>query len=763
MHSRRLLQHLSCALGPFCLGISIAACGGSSGGSTGDTTSGGGGGGNNNPTVTSVNVTPTSVTCTLASQTFQLSAVVAGTNNPPQTVMWAVSPAGAGTISSNGLYTCPSANQSGNVSIVATSTFDTSVSGVAAVTTNIPVVPTVTSVSVTPPSVTCTQASQTFQLGADVAGTNNPPQTVTWAVSPAGAGSITQGGSYTCPAANQSGNVSVVATSTFNTSVSGVAAVTMNIPVTAVTQVSLVCNTLTTNNIDSLTCTPTVTGTGQFTNTVNLSLSPAGNGTLSASSGVSSGTSVTFTPAFNPNNGKFPYTATVAAVSTANSTKSDQATITVDLRTITIDSSTGPIRLPNCADLFSFDAEQTNIVSGDTLDLHPYQPSTFTSTPAATFPILMGIGNNPTEFNPCSPGAYSEYVTGTDGARSNTHYIPIFGPYNMSAGHNANDEVVADFAAGATYLYNIETGAQDGPVFPHVAVVSAVDGGYLVTSDLGSTGVGAYNLSTGLPTTGINTITNIVGIAANSGIAGATNNQQTSFTPDSAAGNVANVPSGSAPTPIAMTPGCLSAQGSASGMAFDVQGTTLYRSDATLTSANNVTAVAKGNVSLSGFASASQIPLTTAARYVSVWNSNCDVAVIAPVVTGTNPDGSTAWENQLALVDMSAGKQIGAYVGSAVSNGVTTNIPNTITAVASDNTGSAVYISAVDEAAGTTSLTEVSWTLNAGQPTFTITTLASSADVPTGIYAAALDVLPNGQIIVAQRPSNGEYYVLAAQ
>ena len=73
------------------------------------------------------------------------------------------------------------------------------------------------------------------------------------------------------------------------------------------------------------------------------------------------------------------------------------ATVTVTLRTITINSATGNVWLPDCAGLFGYHATQTGSFQGDTFYIDPYQPgATFTSTPRLMFMITLGIGNTGT-------------------------------------------------------------------------------------------------------------------------------------------------------------------------------------------------------------------------------------------------------------------------------------------------------------------------------------------------------------------------------
>ena len=90
------------------------------------------------PTVSNVTVNPATVTVNRGS-TQQFSASVTGTNNPSQTVTWSVTGGGAGTsISPNGLLTVGPNQSPGALTVRATSTFNTTRSGTAAVTVPAP-------------------------------------------------------------------------------------------------------------------------------------------------------------------------------------------------------------------------------------------------------------------------------------------------------------------------------------------------------------------------------------------------------------------------------------------------------------------------------------------------------------------------------------------------------------------------------------------------------------------------------------------------
>jgi hypothetical protein len=172
-------------------------------------------------TVTGVTVAPATPTVTGSAQQ-QFSAGVAGTNGPSQAVTWSST---IGSINSAGLFTAPattSVTQSGTVT--ATSVLDPTKSGTANVT--IPaagvIAPTVSSVSVTPPTATIA-AGDTRQYSASVIGANNPSQAVVW---DATAGFIDANGLFTPPSATLSvQTITIIATSSLDATKSGTAVI----------------------------------------------------------------------------------------------------------------------------------------------------------------------------------------------------------------------------------------------------------------------------------------------------------------------------------------------------------------------------------------------------------------------------------------------------------------------------------------------------------------------------------------------------------
>ena len=180
--------------------------------------------------VTSVTVHPTQVTVQIGAG-YQFSATVAGENNPAQSVTWSVSGnSSAGTVINAGLLTVGADETAEELTVTAQSTVDTGKSGTAAVTVSVDAPPeaTVTSVTVTPGTITLARGgSHTFS--AMVTGVNNPSPSVTWAVydnNSAGT-AITAGGLLTVAAGETAHALTIRATSTVDTGKSGTAAITV--------------------------------------------------------------------------------------------------------------------------------------------------------------------------------------------------------------------------------------------------------------------------------------------------------------------------------------------------------------------------------------------------------------------------------------------------------------------------------------------------------------------------------------------------------
>jgi hypothetical protein len=195
----------------------------------------------------SVTVSPSTVTVSVGgSQSF--SATVTGTSN--SSVTWSVSEGvSGGSITSDGVYTAPSA--AGTAHVVATSVANPSASATATVTIT---TSQVVSVVISPTSASVNPAgTQTFT--ATVSGSTNTA--VTWSVEETGGGSVTQAGLYTAP--STTGSYHVIATSVADATKSAAATVSVvNGPIITVT-VNPASPSVTTNANQAFTATVTNT------------------------------------------------------------------------------------------------------------------------------------------------------------------------------------------------------------------------------------------------------------------------------------------------------------------------------------------------------------------------------------------------------------------------------------------------------------------------------------------------------------------------
>ena len=194
--------------------------------------------------------------------------------------------------------------------------------------------PTVDSVTVSPSTVTVTKGT-TQNFTATVTGTNSPAQGVTWEVTGGTGSTIDGSGLLTVTAGETAATLTVKATSTVDTSKSGTATVTVQnaAPVTpTVDSVTVAPDTATVTKGAKQSFTATVTGTN----------SPAQDVTWTVEGANDAGTSITggtLTVAA----GETAATLTVRATSTADTSKSGTATVTVQNAapvTPTVDSVT---------------------------------------------------------------------------------------------------------------------------------------------------------------------------------------------------------------------------------------------------------------------------------------------------------------------------------------------------------------------------------------------------------------------------------------
>ena len=180
--------------------------------------------------------------------------------------------------------------------------------------------PTITSVTVSPESVTVS-SGQTVLLSANVETQNFASKAVNWSISPEVEGvSISPLGLLNIPASVNNVTLTVTATSVVDKTKSDYATITVGSG-TTISTVTVSPSTATADPGDSVQFTATVTGTDYAPNTVTWSLSPETTGFAISNSGL-----LTIADTVSED-----ATITVTATSTFDNTKSGTATVTVDV------------------------------------------------------------------------------------------------------------------------------------------------------------------------------------------------------------------------------------------------------------------------------------------------------------------------------------------------------------------------------------------------------------------------------------------------
>ncbi len=185
------------------------------------------------PTVHSVSVAPSPATISVAG-TVQLVATVNADAGVATTVTWSGG-AGIASVSATGLVTGVAA---GTAAITACSTVVTGICGSATIVVTTAPTPTVTQVTVNPPTAALS-VGQTITPAAAVIGTNNPSQTVTWSLASGGA-AVSVNATTGLITALAAGNAVVKACSTIAgfTTVCGSIALTVTVPSPASVQIT---------------------------------------------------------------------------------------------------------------------------------------------------------------------------------------------------------------------------------------------------------------------------------------------------------------------------------------------------------------------------------------------------------------------------------------------------------------------------------------------------------------------------------------------
>lgn len=358
--------------------------------------------------------------------------------------------------------------------------------------------PTITSVSAScnPTSLQAGQTAQTSHCTATVTGTGSYSSTVSWSAS---SGTITSAGVYTAPATvPTSGMATITATSTEDGTKSGQASITIT-PAPTITSVSASCNpaSLQAHTSQTSQCTATVTGTGSYNSTVN----------WSATYGTITSAGVYTAPLTAPTSGM----DTVTATSTADGTKSGQASITLTAaRVIALAPLYPTVSLAEAGGgLFGVWIGATGIQTGDvisTIQMGVTASTTITDSmvTAGGFTDLINISEVP---------SFVQWACGSPtsvNAQCNTAWVAITTDHQQMA--ESKDSTTAYFNPGYTFgiqEFLLSSGANEGTlslVGPDVTQNTAI------TVDSGSSGTGAVlsdvafqavNSTTGSATTGI--------------------------------------------------------------------------------------------------------------------------------------------------------------------------------------------------------------------------------------------------------------------
>ena len=172
--------------------------------------------------VTSVAISP-STASVFAGEDVQLKATVTTTGFANKAVVWSVDETSAAAgikISQGGKLTIPATASTGNITVTATSVYDSSIYNTATITVASSTVPSITSVTVSAAgNATSINASATLQMSATVVRTGNASQAVVWSLDAAALAdgfTISATGLVTAPAEPTVDKVTVTATSVFD-------------------------------------------------------------------------------------------------------------------------------------------------------------------------------------------------------------------------------------------------------------------------------------------------------------------------------------------------------------------------------------------------------------------------------------------------------------------------------------------------------------------------------------------------------------------
>ena len=273
--------------------------------------------GGTSPAITNVTVDPDTAEVEVG-ETQQFTATVTGTGDYyNRSVVWTVSgSSNAGTfISSNGVLTVAADEKAKTLTVKATAVGNSYKSATAKVTVTQPA--TITGVTVIPATATV-EAGKTRQFTAEVEGTGNFSDKVTWSVEGNESEKTTIENGFLTVAANETAaTLTVTATAVGDKTKSGTATVTVTQPAT-ITNVTVTPDTAIVEAGGTQQFTAKVEGTGNFREEVTWSVSGSNAGTTISENGL-------LTVADN----ETATTLTVTATAVGDNTKSGTATVTV--------------------------------------------------------------------------------------------------------------------------------------------------------------------------------------------------------------------------------------------------------------------------------------------------------------------------------------------------------------------------------------------------------------------------------------------------
>lgn len=261
------------------------------------------------PAVTGVTITPAGPTSVMVGATVALGATVAGTNNPPQRVLWSTSDATLATVDAlSGVVTGVAA---GSVTITATDRETGAFSDTRSVTVTVPT-PTVVDVIISPNPTTCLyNGTRLLTITVDVLNGAGDGWTVT-SDDPSVASVAASDATHALVTGHAAGTAHITARSTYDTAVFDVATITVPVPSVSIAPTP---NPFTLAPTATQAMTPNVTAVNGATSGVTWSSSNPAVATVDASTGLVTAVAVG--------------SATITATSTWDGTTTGSASATV--------------------------------------------------------------------------------------------------------------------------------------------------------------------------------------------------------------------------------------------------------------------------------------------------------------------------------------------------------------------------------------------------------------------------------------------------